>query len=64
VPQNLRLTRTDMPGELVLRFEAVYGARAGYLVQIAEDSDGPFTDYVTTSSPRIPMTGLTAMKTY
>jgi hypothetical protein len=38
--------------------------RAGYLVQIAEDSDGPFTDYVTTSSSRITMKGLTAMKTY
>ena len=63
-PQNLRLTRTDMPGELVLRFEAVYGARAGYLVQIAEDSDGPFTDYVATSSSRVEIKGLTEMKTY
>jgi len=64
VPQNLHLSRTGMTGELLFHFEAVYGVRAGYLVQIADDSDGPFTDYVTTSSSRITMKGLTAMKTY
>ena len=64
VPQNLRLTRTKDLGQLLLRFARVYGVTAGYLVQIAEDSDGPFTDYVNTSDSRLFITGLTGMKTY
>ena len=63
-PQNLRLTRTKDLGQLLLRFQAVFGVRAGYLVQIAEDSDGPFADYAATSSSRVEIKGLTGMKTY
>lgn len=63
-PQNLRLQRTKDSGELLLRFAAVYGVTAGYLVQIAEDAEGPFTDYVNTSNSRLVIKGLTPMKTY
>jgi hypothetical protein len=58
-PQNPRLTRTEMTGEVLFRFSAVYGTTAGYLVQIATDSEGPFTDYVNTSSTRVLIDGRT-----
>jgi hypothetical protein len=63
-PQYLRLHFTDMTGELLFHFAPVYGVTAGYLVQLAEDADGPFTDYVTTSKSRFTIKGLTPLKTY
>ena len=62
-PQDLRLTRTGFTGQLRLRYRPVYGTRAGYNVQTAEDPEGPFADYATTSSTRLTLNDLTPLKT-
>jgi hypothetical protein len=63
-PENLRLTQTGTTGQLSLRFNRVRGVTAGYTVQIAEDVEGPYTDYTTSNKTRLTITGLTPAKTY
>jgi hypothetical protein len=62
-PENLRLSRTDMSGQVLFRFKRVYGATAGYLVQTAADSAGPFTDYVLSTTTRVFINGRTPLIT-
>ena len=52
-PQNVRLSRKDMEGQIYLQFTPVYGTTAGYTVQTAPAATGPFTDYVLSSKSRV-----------
>jgi hypothetical protein len=63
-PKNLRLRFNQLTGESKILFEPVKGARGGYLVQIAEDMAGPFTDYGTSTSSRALIKGLAPLKYY
>lgn len=60
-PQDLRLSRMDMPGEVLFRFKPVYGAQGGYIIQTGTASGGPFTDYVNSTTSRVLITGLTPL---
>jgi hypothetical protein len=62
-PQNVRLSRTKMSGQLQLRFKSVHGVTAGYTVQTASDPAGPFTDYLNTSTSRVLIDGRTPLTT-
>jgi hypothetical protein len=62
-PQNPRITRTDMTGQVLFRFDRVYGADGGYLVQIATDPAGPYVDYVTSSKSRVLINDRTPLTT-
>jgi len=63
-PVNVRLAQTGTSGQLRLRFSRVHGVTAGPTVQIAEDAEGPYTDYVTSNKSRLDITSLTPGKTY
>lgn len=63
-PENLRLGRDGMSGELILRMQGVDGVTAGYTVQMAEAAEGPYTEYTTTNKTRVVIAGLTPAKTY
>jgi hypothetical protein len=63
-PLGSRLTRTGMGGQLLLRFQRVYGTLAGYTVQVGETPAGPYTDYIVASSTRVEIDGRTPMTTY
>jgi hypothetical protein len=62
-PKNVRIVR-GQSGRATLRCKPVYGARAGYTVQMAASLDGPYTDFCTSSSSRIPIAGLTPGQAY
>jgi hypothetical protein len=63
-PLNLRLLPTGTSGQLDLRMDRVRGVTAGYTVQTAEDSEGPYTDYIISSKSRVLLTALTPARTY
>ena len=62
-PGNPRLTRTDMSGQVLFRFSPVRGTTAGYLVQTATDTAGPFTDLVNSTRTRVTIEGRTPLST-
>ncbi len=62
-PQNPRLTRTDLMGQILFQFDRVYGMRGGYLVQIGTDPAGPFVDYATSSKTRVLINDRTPLTT-
>ena len=63
-PSDLRSRLTGKSGEIKLLFKRVHGARGGYLVQLSDSAVGPFSDYRLTTSSRVLITGLEAMKVH
>ena len=45
-------------------FSLLKGARGGYLVQLAQAANGPFTDYAVSTSSRVLLHALTPMSCY
>lgn len=62
-PENLRLSRTGMNGQVLARFKRVYGTSGGYTVQTGATPDGPFTDYINSGRTSVLIDGRTPLST-
>lgn len=62
-PRNLHLSRTNLPGQVLVRFAPVYGTLAGYNVQSAPNPEGPWTDLRDSSTSRFAIDGQTPLTT-